>query len=430
MTQILFANLLSGVSTDCPSLINFAQGLHMNSKQPAIWSAIQTNCCVTANTRVNCDASERIYQINWPSLQLDGVIDEASLSTLTFLYYLILNDNFITGNIPSVLPLSLETLYVHGNLMSGDLPAFPPTLKNLAIGFQLSPPGNKFTGTLRLNRPTEMQITNNLISDIIIQDYGGLTSRSNTIYCDISNTPLLGNPNIVQLTVSICKQTGLYAKSTTLTTKSTTKLQSGSSSTSTSSTHKSLSKTSYTMSTTIKIVVKTLLKSSLFYASSVNTGKMSTSAEITILTTTMSMAESDYNTLNSNNETPKPTTIFQNSLILGINQRISSSSVSIIDFSESNFNTVEAPTSGPILGLSSFSSVVTSTTVTLDAGESTAQDATILYVLLGAFVNLIVLVIVASKIIKNPKIKNSRFGRKNSFGTLNTVSTNVTTLTK
>ena len=65
-------------------------------------------------------------------------------------------------------------------------------------------PENHFTGSLRLNQPIQLYINDNWITDVVIQDNSTLTS-----YCDLSNNPLLGNPNIAELTG--CTKSGLYS---------------------------------------------------------------------------------------------------------------------------------------------------------------------------------------------------------------------------
>ena len=101
--------------------------------------------------------------------------------------------------------------------MSGDLPSFPPTLQYLGLGLSGNP-GNHFTGTLRLNRPIELYIYDNWITDVVIQD----SSQIDPNYCELSNNPLLGNPNIAGLTT--CTQDGLYSASLLPVTKSTAQL--------------------------------------------------------------------------------------------------------------------------------------------------------------------------------------------------------------
>ena len=90
--------------------------------------------------------------------------------------------------------------------MSGDLPLFPSTLQYLALGYS-GYPGNHFTGTLRLNKPIELWISDNLITDVVILDSSLLVLGRFRCYLD--NNPLLGNPNIAGLTM--CTKNGLYS---------------------------------------------------------------------------------------------------------------------------------------------------------------------------------------------------------------------------
>ena len=55
-------------------------------------------------------------------------------------------------------------------------------------------------------------------------------------------------------------------------------------------------------------------------------------------------------------------------------------------------------------------------------GSGTA-DATIVYFLIAGVAGIFGMLVIAAKFLKNPNAGKSRFGRKNSFGTLNTVVT-------
>ena len=98
--------------------------------------------------------------------------------------------------------------------MSGDIPAFPSTLEYLQLGYP-GFPGNHFTGSVRLNAPVFLFINENWITDVVIQDKSGLPTNN----CDLSNNPLLGNPNIAWLIV--CTKNGLYSAGLLPNTKST-----------------------------------------------------------------------------------------------------------------------------------------------------------------------------------------------------------------
>ena len=112
-----------GLSTDCPNIINLASGLHLDVKQPAIMTQIQTDCCSASG--VHCDSNERVTHIDWNSYMLDGTIIGTALpSSLQALY---LYSNLISGTIPS-LPDNMLILYLEGNLLTGPLPTLPPGL--------------------------------------------------------------------------------------------------------------------------------------------------------------------------------------------------------------------------------------------------------------------------------------------------------------
>ena len=191
------------VSEDCPNVIQLAFGLGMQTAQPAIWAQLQGDCC-TANDGVNCNGSQRVYEIYWVNIGLNGIINGTAIPSSVI--YLHLYNNVIMGNIPLLLPGGLVLLYLHGNQMSGDLPFFPSTLKYLWLG-ESGNPGNHFTGSLRLNRPIELRINHNWITDVVIQ--GSNVLATGGYNCDLSNNPLLGNPNIANLTM--CTQDGLYS---------------------------------------------------------------------------------------------------------------------------------------------------------------------------------------------------------------------------
>jgi hypothetical protein len=118
-------------------------------------------------------------------------------SGLTYLY---LNSNKLSGSITSSFPSTLINLDLNDNSFTGDLPLFPSSLQYVILGMGIG--NNRFTGTLRLGNPQTIYINNNWIVDVIIQDTSALYE------CDLSNNPLLGNSNIVAL--SVCIKNGLY----------------------------------------------------------------------------------------------------------------------------------------------------------------------------------------------------------------------------
>ena len=189
-------------------MIELARGLGMQTAQPARWTALLSDCCTASG--VTCDGSQRVFEIQWFSLGLNGIINGTAIpSSVTFFD---LYNNVITGAIPNVLPSGLLLLYLAGNRMSGDLPSFPSNLKYLYLGAPRYP-GNHFTGSLRLNRPIELYINDNWIADVVIQDSSVLAT------CDLSNNPLLGNPNIDEL---MCTNNDLYSAGLLPVTRNTT----------------------------------------------------------------------------------------------------------------------------------------------------------------------------------------------------------------
>ena len=213
---LLILSTTYALSVDCPNVIQLAQGLGMQTARPAIWSALQIDCCTTSG--VICDGNQRVTQINWYTTGLNGTINGTAIPSS--LLRLDLNGNSLSGSITSSLPIGLRELYLYGNQMSGDLPSFPSTLQYFGLGYP-GYPGNHFTGSLRLNQPLWLHINDNWITDVVIQDSSVLGTGG--YYCDLSNNPLLGNLNIAGLTR--CFKNGLYSASLLPVTRSTVATQ-------------------------------------------------------------------------------------------------------------------------------------------------------------------------------------------------------------
>ena len=346
-------NLLIGISADCPALINFAAGLGMQQGDLSLWNVLNNDCCLARY--VTCDA-QLVIKIQWVNMDLLGSLNGTAIplglqhlelygNQLTGaipilpngLNHLDLSMNKLTGIIPSPLPNGMTYLHLHQNLLSGDLPDFPHTLSFLSLGY-VGSAGNHNTGSLRLNAPSDLRINDNWITDVIILDTRYLNSGN----CDLSHNPLLGNQNIVNLTM--CQQNGLYSAGLLPQTKSTLKL--------------------YTETTRP-------LRDTLTVFS---------------------------------------TTIYRTTL----------PSTSIVD------------TLGPIKSTSvpkKFFFTATASATLLGSGiVSPIVDPQLIYGLLGGFIGLCILVGIAKLVFKHPKM-HSKFGRKNSFGTLNTVATKQMTRT-
>ena len=130
---------------------------------------------------------------------LNGSIPAKLPNALTELYA---DLNLLTGPIPSNLPSGLTLLKLEGNSLSGLIPNLPATLQIVRLGL-FGQTGNHFSGSLLLNKPSTLYIYDNWITDVIVNNNSSLTA------CDLSNNPLLGNINLIKLT--ICSKNGLYS---------------------------------------------------------------------------------------------------------------------------------------------------------------------------------------------------------------------------
>ena len=124
--------------------------------------------------------------INLGTNQLSGSIPLTFPTELTELY---LDQNELTGNVPSVLPTSLVNFHIYRNQLSGDLPSFPSAIQQLLLGITAfsGNNGNQFTGSLQLNKPRQLLINDNWISDVFIQDTSALTKCDQPQYCQPHN---------------------------------------------------------------------------------------------------------------------------------------------------------------------------------------------------------------------------------------------------
>ena len=221
-TYIIFCFSVSmATSIDCPDVINFALGLNLDLINPTVWNQLQGDCCVAAG--ITC-LTQRITKIEWINFGFNGTINGTALplglktldisggkitgsvplfpDTVTLL---VLKNNLLSGPFPPF-PSGLIYLYINGNRLTGPVPNVPNTIHEFYIG--VPGEGNYFTGSIALYRPKYVFITDNLITNITITD----TSVLGTM-CNLSNNPLLGNPNLAALTM--CGKSNLYVLTTT-----------------------------------------------------------------------------------------------------------------------------------------------------------------------------------------------------------------------
>ena len=400
-------------SVDCQNLRNFAQELGIQTKQPTIWSQLQSDCC-TGVSGIVC-INQRVAQIYWSNKGLNGVISDSYVpsglvvldlsnqfligsipsSLPNSLSSLFLNSNKLTGVIPSSLPLGLHLLWVFGNQLSGDLPEFPSILQDLGLGYP-GQPGNHFTGTLRLNRPAALYINDNWITDVIIQDTSALGMGANV--CDLSNNPLLGNSFITGL--SECYKGGIYSANLlpkTLTTiKPTTTIK----------------LTSEMKPTTTVVKTPALISRAPSSVSSFSSSLFSATSSVLVYSSneiTLAVTAADTFTLSSSK----------------LGSPMTKMSVKNLSLYKANYRKSEdILLTSHNLFISTI--LLESTTATPDANDQNPSaaigDPILIYGILAGLFGLCVLVVIAGKVFKHPKM-HSKFGRKNSFGTLNTVAT-------
>jgi hypothetical protein len=111
------------------------------------------------------------------------------------------HNNMMSGSIPSTLPNTISVLAIDSNFFSGIIPLLPMSIAYIVFWYH-GTVGNQLSGQVILNKPVQIYLDYNYITDLIVLDYSSLTD------CDISYTPLLNNPHIQNLTM--CTQNGLY----------------------------------------------------------------------------------------------------------------------------------------------------------------------------------------------------------------------------
>ena len=399
--MVLLTAVILGVSIDCPNMINLALGLHVDVQQSWIMDQLRIDCCTTSG--VTCD-NNRVTGIAWNQYMLDGTLNGTALpSSLLELH---LWGNEITGRLPSKLPDSLENLDIDGNKLVGDVPTFPNTLTTLWLGSWAI--GNRLTGTVRLNKPGIVYIVDNWITDIIITDSSIITG------CDLSNNPLLGNPQLVGL--SMCTKNNLYSAS--LLPKTISSISAIKSIRYTTA----IAKTSLLTSLKTSIYLKSTISSKLQNITPSQTLIQPSIANLLIPQSSLKVLLTTKEVFTTNDvlkSTPMLTNIQTNYLSILTPSSIDySAEYTILSESFTSFN--EA-----ITGVGS--SFVIPTSV-LDQPEDFLNNnvsPVLIYGLMGGLGVLCIVVVATSLLIKNPKM-HSKFGRKNSFGTLNTVNTTKT----
>ena len=122
---------MTGISIDCPDVINFATGLKMDTQQSVYMSEIRSNCCAAYGVTCN---SQRVTNIKWNGINLNGVINGTALISCTKLVQLEMTDNQIKGEIPRQWPSSLVFITLFNNQLTGNISvAWPLSLVQLSL---------------------------------------------------------------------------------------------------------------------------------------------------------------------------------------------------------------------------------------------------------------------------------------------------------
>ena len=430
MVNLFVLVLVRGISIDCPNIINLALGLHMNIAQPTIMSKLQFDCC----TAVTC-VSQRVTELRWNTKGLSGSINGSLLTSglkildlsgnslsgaidkIIFpdgLQQIWLFSNQFTGSIPRIWPSGLLKLDVSDTQLSGDIPLFPLTLTYLALGYP-GYQGTHFSGSVVLNQPIYVYLTSNWITDVEISDVSRIFNDPQNP-CDISFNPLLGNPIVSQLP-SFCLKNGLYSANLLPKTRS-------SFIPTISSLPFLISTLLSTLSTTAtNIILPSTVKSSssqILHSSSA----FATILPSTVKFTTTTLNKNGYKTSTGTPSFLVSTLKMTNSISIdktaGLTTQIASTLNLISKFTgyyESR--SISTISLGP----------PTAKLPSIDNNTISSFSIALIVYAFVAFTLLCILVLIAGKIIKHPVI-HSRFARKHSMATLNSVQTRNTVQTR
>ena len=430
--SLLFLHNVSSVPADCLDMATLAQGLNVD---PSIISQIQTNCCTV--TGIECDANSRVVKLQWTDKGLNGVILPGSIPPLlsfinlsnndiygTIQYLpntittLILSKNMISGPMPSSFSSNMVLLDLSDNRLTGTVPSFPPALQTLNLAT------NTLSGTVYLSQPTVFDIHINQITYISVTDNEELTN------CDYSNNPLLG-VSLPSLP-TFCPHNNLFAPPVVTT---------------------PLTKTTTRSTSTLKSTRSTVSSIKMVFTTPTSALYVTTKTSVAILKTASATLSATFKATSKSFTSPSGMSASDKSIlsqpsVLSANMLDQSSSSAFLQLFSSAIPSNNPSTSADFLSAPFEYSIFDSTSTSkylfpernfifnvehestqLTTEKQSLKDSNIdmvlLYGLAGAFIGLCILVFVASKVFKSPKL-HSKFGRRTSFSTLNTVTTKAT----
>ena len=434
--MILFI-LKSFADSDCVMVKSLAQAWNMNT-QSGFGTQLQelTNCCAAkyydnvkqTTSRVQCDASQRVTGIEWNGLNLFGTIDTSKfppLLTSIDLYY-----NNFNGPIPTNWPNRIKTINLNKNQFSGNVPInWPGGLINLQLGenqltSELSKDwpislvvlelyNNKLTGPIPVGFPNGLQILNlgsnrmNGTIPVLPSSLTLLRIDRNSFSGDILNFPrgvtnLAANNNKLSGKLVLTKPIIVDISNNSISDiqiSDTSALADCDISLNPLLNHPQVSR--LTMCAINGLYSITPARSSVF-----SSRKLSATQEYTTLRSSTNIG------LISKLNTIQYSTVVT---IVKTNTAILLNSLMTIEYS--TIDTYSQKTSATEI----VSIPLPTATLTSDFRSSDVSPFLIYGLFLG-FTALCVLVFISSKVFKHPKMA-SKFGRKNSFGTLNSQNT-------
>ena len=392
---ILLARYLNAVSQDCPSIIALATSLNIGSN---LLRSLKPDCC--ANTIVICESS-RVTELRWDGLGLKGSINSSlipstlkalsvsgnslngSLFSFSSIQWINFNLNQINGTLPIIpstltflsgvgnlltgpLPQLSENmvsvyLYLQSNFLSGGLPEFPLSLSVINVA------SNRMIGDVPLIPNTsrfDLYLNNNHFSGTVNIGLPFDLKLDNNYITDV----IVGNPSFLSESVCDFSNNPLIGNPRAI----------------------------LLASAPYNCVANDLYAASSF--------PMTKSSSISTLST---MSKSAFLYIS---KTSSPLIrISSESTNIDIQLRIQSNKHLPFTEIENNKTTIATQDTIP-------------TDIPQQLFGIALSDPIVLYILIGSFMGVCVLLLILSKYVKNPTIA-SKFGRKNSFACLNTLIT-------
>ena len=145
----LFLSTISGASIDCPAIQSLGSSLNIG---PTIRAQLSGDCCTA--TGITC-TFQRITAITWNNKGMNGVINQTALNSLTELTYLSAHNNRISGSLPTSWPPKMTSIVLATSKLSGVLSeVWPTNLVDLLLEL------NQLNGTISTPFPSTLRKLN------------------------------------------------------------------------------------------------------------------------------------------------------------------------------------------------------------------------------------------------------------------------------